>query len=100
MTDKDNRYELYLSSRISVLERVVEKLAANHIKSADNPAKALADLRTAVLADMHVAPGNTGGVNLTPSQQEWLRRENAMSKEAAEKLFFKLESVSQSGGDR
>ena len=99
MVDKAPDYRLYLSSRISVLEKVVEKLAAEHVASADYPAKALSELRKAVMADFDIALGNTGGAHLEPQHQEWLRQENASSKAKAETLFLRLERHTRSDND-
>ena len=81
-------YSLYLSARISALEKVVAQLATKHVAEADDPSQALAALRKAVLADLEVAPMNTGGAHLKPAHQEWLRRENTESKKNAESLLL------------
>lgn len=84
-------YSLYLSARISALEKVVAQLAAKHVAEADDPSQALAALRKAVLADLDVAPMNTGGAHLKAAHQEWLRRESTDSKKNAEGLFRAVE---------
>lgn len=84
-------YPLYLSARISAIEKVVTQLAKQHVADAENPAQALAALRKAVLSSLDVAPLNTGGVHLEPKHQEWLRRENAESKKNAESIFLEVQ---------
>ena len=84
-------YRLYLSARISAIEKVVAQLATAHVADADNPTQALGALRKAVLASLEVAPMHTGGAHLKPEHQEWLRRENAESKKNAENIFLTVE---------
>lgn len=84
-------YRLYLSARISAIEKVVAQLATKHVADADKPTQALAELRKTVLESLEIAPMNTGGAHLKPEHQEWLRRENAESKQNAESLFLTVE---------
>src|SRR5256885_141476 len=82
---------LVLSARISALEKVVEQLAVQQLSGMDNAAQLVAEMRRAAIASLEIAPMNTGGVHLTPQQQEWLRRENIQSKHQTEKLFSAVE---------
>lgn len=89
--EQSQDYRLSLSARISALEKVVQQLAIQQLSSGDNVTKVLTEMRKAVNAALEVAPMNTGGVHLTPQQQEWLRRENIQSKQEAEKFFLVME---------
>lgn len=89
--EQSQDYRLVLSARISALEKVVEQLAIQQLSGMDNAAQLVAEMRKAAIASLEVAPMNTGGVHLTPQQQEWLRRESIQSKQETEKIFTAVE---------